>query len=389
MMSDRFASPSPSPTLAVGLLGSSFMGRAHSRALYLLRTLEDDPAALADLHTICGRDPARLQAMQHRYGWRHRTTDWRELVEDPAIQLFVNAATNSLHAEPTIMAAKQGKHVLCEKPLARTAAEASTMLAAAEQARIVHMCAFNYRFFPAIRMARQMIETGEIGDVLHFRSRFLLASAADPDTPETAWRLRGESAGSGVVGDVLAHHLDLARYLVGEPTSVDALTRTWTPERHGVEVDVDDAVVCTLEFQNGAIGTMEATRATPGHVLDSVIELDGSHSSLRFEVQRVNELIVSRNGRSSTIEVTAPHHPFLEMWWPRGHGIGWGDSFVHELRHFLGAAAGRWPVGPHGATFEDGLRCAQICDAVLAAATSRTRQSIPPALTGGTGGGIS
>ncbi len=379
----------PAPMLSVGLLGSSFMGRAHSRALYLLRTLEDDPAALADLHTICGRSPTRLEAMQQRYGWRHRTTDWRALVQDPAIQLFINTATNALHAEPSIVAAEHGKHVLCEKPLARTAAEASTMLAAAEQAGIVHMCAFNYRFFPAIRLARQMIEAGEIGEVLHFRSRFLLASGSDTDTPETAWRLRSESAGSGVVGDVLAHHLDLARYLVCEPTSVDALTRTWTPERNGVQVDVDDAAVCTLEFQNGAVGAMEATRATPGHVLDSVIEVDGSHSSLRFEVQRVNELTVSRNGRRSTIEVTAPHHPFLEMWWPRGHGIGWGDSFVHELRHFLGAAAGRWPVGPHGATFEDGVRCAQICDAVLASAASGTRQQIPPALPGGAGGGVS
>jgi predicted dehydrogenase len=363
-------------TLSVGLLGSSFMGRAHSRALYLLRTLEDDPCALPDLHTICGRDVGRLEAMQRRYGWRHRTTDWRELAGDAEIDLLVNGASNDLHAEPTIAAVRQGKHVLCEKPLARNAAEAQTMLLAARQAGVVHMCAFNYRFFPAVRLAWQMIEAGELGELLHFRSHFLLASGADAGTPETPWRLRGETAGSGVVGDMLAHHVDVARYLMGEPTTVDALTRTWTPERHGVKIDVDDAVVCTVEFEGGAIGTLEASRATPGHVLDSMIEVDGSQASLRFEVQRPNELVLSRDGRSSTIDVTAPEHPFMDMWWPRGHGIGWGESFVHELRHFLGAVAGRWQVAPHGANFEDGLRCAQICDAVLASAASGTRQRI-------------
>lgn len=363
-------------TLSVGMLGSAFMGRAHARALYLLRTLEDEPHALPDLHTICGRDRQRLQAMQGRYGWRHSSTDWQAMVQNPEIELLVNAASNELHAEPTIAAAQQGKHVICEKPLARSAAEAQTMLTAARQAGVVHMCAFNYRFFPAIRLARQMIEAGELGQLLHFRSRFLLASGADPHTPETAWRLRSETAGSGVVGDVLAHHVDLARYLMGELTTVDALTRTWAPQRHGVTVDVDDAVVCTVEFESGAIGTLEASRATPGHVLDSVIEVDGSRASLRFEVQRLNELVLSSDGRRSIIDVSAPEHPFLDMWWPRGHGIGWGDSFVHELRHFLGAIAGRWPVGPHGASFEDGLRCAQICDAVLASAASGTRQAI-------------
>jgi predicted dehydrogenase len=370
-------------TLAVGLLGSSFMGRAHSRGLYMLRTLEDDPAALPQLHTICGRDTARLQAMQRRYGWARHTTDWRALVEDPAIELFVNASTNALHAQPTIAAVEHGKHVLCEKPLARNAAEAQAMLDAAKQAGVVHMCAFNYRFFPAIRLARQLIEQGEIGEIRHFRSRFLLASAADPDTPETAWRLRGETAGSGVVGDLLAHHIDLARYLVGEPVAVDAFTRTWTPVRGGVQVDVEDAVSCTVELDGGAIGTIEATRVTPGHQLDSVIEVDGSLASLRFDVKHVNELRISDALRSSTIDVTEPHHPFIEMWWPRGHGIGWGESFAHELRHFLGAAAGRWTVAPHGATFEDGLRCAQICDAVLAAAATGARQQIQAATESG------
>jgi predicted dehydrogenase len=366
--------------MAVGLLGSAFMGRAHSRALALLRTLEDDPAAVPTLRAICGRDAERLAAMQRRYGWERTTQDWRELVADPAVELFDNAAGNALHAEPTIAAAQAGKHVLCEKPLGRDAQEARAMLEAAQAAGVVHMCAFNYRFFPAIRLAREIIAAGEIGRVYHFRSRFLLAAGADPATHETPWRLQRATAGSGVVGDMLSHHVDLARYLVGEPTAVSAVTRTWTPEREGVMVDVDDAVVCVVELDGGAIGTLEASRMTPGHALDSVVEIDGSKGSVAFDVQRLNELDVATSEGVRTINVTEPDHPYIDLWWPRGQGLGWGDSFVHELRHFLGAAAGAWDVAPHGATFLDGYRCAQVCDAVLAAAETGVRQAIPAAV---------
>jgi len=339
------------PQLGVGLLGSAFMGRTHSRALALLPTLEDEPAALPVLETICGRDPGRLAAMQRRYGWRRGEQDWRRLVEDPAVALFDNAATNDLHAEPTIAAARAGKHVLCEKPLGRNADEARAMLDAAEAAGVVHMCAFNYRFFPAIRLARELIAAGEIGEISHFRSRFLLATAANPDMPETAWRLQREQAGSGVVGDLLSHHIDLARYLAGEPTAVSAATRTWTPEREGVVVDVDDAVVCTIELAGGAIGTLEASRMTPGRVLDSVVELDGSKGFVAFDLHRLNELsVATADGVVRTINVTEHEHPYIDLWWPRGQGLGWGDSFVHELRHFLGAAAGAWQVPPRSTT---------------------------------------
>ena len=365
------------PRLRIGLLGTSFMGRAHSRALYLLQTLDDIPAALPILHAVCGRDPERLESTCRRYGWQHSTSSWQELAEDPAIDVFDNTAANDLHAQPTIAAARAGNHVLCEKPLARNPEEARSMLDAAEAAGVVHMCAFNYRFFPAIRLAKELITAGEIGEIRHFRSRFLLASGADPTTPECIWRLHSESAGSGVVGDLLAHHVDIARYLVGEPTAVTAAMRTWTPERHGVTVDVEDAVVCTMEFGQAAIGTLEATRVAPGHVLDSVVEVDGSKASLIFDIQRINELVVSTPTGKKAINVTERHHPFIDLWWPRGHGIGWGDSFIHQLRHFLGAVAGAWPVAPHGATFLDGYRCAQVCDAVLAAARTGARQEIP------------
>jgi predicted dehydrogenase len=354
------------------------MGRAHSRALYVLRTQEDAPAALPELHTVCGRDSGRLAAMRSRYGWAHLTTDWHQLVTNPDVALFVNAASNDLHAEPIRAALASGKHVLCEKPLGRNSAETRRMLAEARAAGVVHMCAFNYRFFPAIRLARHLIQSGEIGDVRHFRSRFLLGTAEIEDQRETPWRLQRESSGSGVIGDLLAHHIDLARYLVGEPVSVGASARTWQPERAGVRVDVEDSVTCVVEFDNGALGTLEASRAVPGHVLDSVIEVDGSRGSVGFDVRQTNELVLGRPTGRTAISVTQREHPFSELWWPPGHGVGWGDSFVHELRHFLGAAAGTWTVDPHGATFEDGHRCAQVCDALIDAARSGRRESVEP-----------
>jgi predicted dehydrogenase len=361
--------------IGVGLLGTSFMGRAHSRALLALPTLEDEPAALPLMRAVCGRDPGRLAAAQRRFGWEEGFTDWRELLADPGVEAFDNAAPNHLHGEPTIAAAQAGVHVLCEKPLGRDAAEAEQMLAAVEAAGVVHMCAFNYRFFPAVRLARQLIAAGEIGVPMHFRSRFLLGTGSGEDE-ETPWRLQRESAGSGVVGDLLAHHVDLARHLVGEVAAVSASMRTWGERRSGVAVEVEDGVVCAAEFENGALGSFEAARLLSGQVLESVVEVDGSEGSLRFDVQRLNELTVSDRGGSRTVNVTEADHPYISFWWPRGQGIGWGDSFVHELRHFLGAVAGAWTVGPDGADFLDGLRCAEVCDAVLAAAESGRREKV-------------
>ena len=369
-------------SIGIGLLGTSFMGRAHSRALAALRSLEDEPRALPVMQAICGRDPGRLASIQRRYGWERALTDWRELVGDRSVQIFDNAAPNDLHAEPTIAAALSGKHVICEKPLGRNASEAQAMLEAAESAGVVHMCGFNYRFFPAVRLARDLIAAGEIGEPRQFRSRFLLGTGAVPHSDETAWRLRRESAGSGVVGDLLAHHVDLARYLIGEVDSVGASTRTWQAKRSGVEVEVEDSVVCVAEFDGGAVGTLEAARLLAGHVLESVVEVDGSRGSIRFDVQRLNELTISDPSGAKTINVTEAHHPYIELWWPRGQGIGWGDSFVHELRHFFGAVAGAWSVAPHGATFFDGLRCAEVCDAVLAAAESGRRELVEYRRTG-------
>ncbi|HEX6389945.1 MAG TPA: Gfo/Idh/MocA family oxidoreductase [Solirubrobacteraceae bacterium] len=363
-------------TIGVGMLGHAFMGQAHSLGLRAASAVASPPL-VPELVSIAGRNREALERAATRFGWSEVVTDWREQVADPRIGLFDNVGPNALHAEPTIAAAQAGKHVLCEKPLGLNADEAHRMWSAAEAAGVVHMCAYNYRFFPAIRLARQMIEAGELGEIHHFRSVFLDASAVDPDQRKTSWRFQRANAGSGALGDLGAHHIDAARYLVGEPVSVAATVRTFVPERAGFEVDVDDAFQAVVEFENGAIGTIEASRVAAGHVNQSRIEIDGSKASLSFDVQSLNHLRVAQFGKGfRDILVTERDHPFSPWWFPPGHPLSWADSFTHELAHMLGAIGGQHEVAPHGATFEDGYRCAEVCDAILAAAASGARTPI-------------
>jgi predicted dehydrogenase len=364
-------------TVTVGLLGSAFMGHAHSLGLRAVDGVAHELGVRPRLLALAARDPDRLEAARARFGWEEATTDWRALVDDPRIDLFDNAGPNALHAEPTIAAVRSGKHVFCEKPLGLDADEAHRMWSAAEAAGVVHMTAFNYRFFPALRLARELIRAGELGEVVHFRSAFLDASAVDPEQGKTSWRFQRASAGSGALGDLGAHHIDVARFLVGEITGVAANVRTFVGERAGFTVDVDDAFSALVEFENGAIGTIEASRVAAGHVNESRIAVDGTKGSLSFDVQNLNHLRVGMFGQGfRDILVTDRSHPFAGWWFPPGHPLGWGDSFTHELAHMLDAVAHGHPVGPLGATFEDGYRCAEICDAILTASSQRRRVEV-------------
>jgi predicted dehydrogenase len=235
------------------------------------------------------------------------------------------------------------------------------------------MCAFNYRFVPAVRLAREMIDAGELGDLRHFRGRYLQDWG---DTAEQVWRFDAASAGSGALGDLAAHVVDLARYLVGEIESVGGFLRTFIPGR-----EVDDAVESTVEFESGAVGTLEATRLALGRRNAFQWEINGTKGSLAFDMERLNELQVFRaDGDRArgfrTVLVSEANHPFWEHWWPPGHIIGWGDTFVHELHHILGAIAGEHEVAPHGATFEDGYRAAEVCDAIVRSSESCQRERI-------------
>jgi predicted dehydrogenase len=353
--------------IGVAMLGYGFMGKAHAQAFRAAGYVTHPAPLRARLVSISGRTPARLRNAQEAFGFAEATPDWREQVADPRVGLFDNVGPNLLHVEPTLAAVRAGKHVICEKPLAPTADEAFELWSVARKSRVVHLCAFNYRFFPAIELARQMIARGDIGRPLHFRSQFIVPSA-----DRTAWRFDKAMAGSGALGDMASHHIDAARHLVGEIAAVSGRIPHFGDEPEGV----DDAAHALLELDSGATGTIEVSRVAPGHAVRSVIEIDGSDGSLRFAVERLNELEHSRGDGFQRIFVTKPEHPFMNFWFPHGHGVGWGDSFVHEIDHALRAIAGETPVAPIGATFEDGYRCAAVCEAILRSNDSGKREPV-------------
>ena len=355
--------------IGVGMLGYAFMGKAHANGYRTLEYMAWPPPLKPRLVSIAGRDAAAVQEAARRYGFERSVTDWQELIADPDVELFDNSGPNNLHAEPTVAAAEAGKHVICEKPLARNAQESFDLWQRVQAAGVVHMCAFNYRFVPAVRLARQMLEAGELGDIHHFRGAYLQDWGA---TTDEAWRFDKAAAGSGALGDLGTHVVDLARYLVGEIVEVAGVVQTFQPGR-----SVDDAFEAAVAFDGGTVGTIEATRFATGRKNAFRWEINGSTGSVAFDLERPNELQVSDGGEGfRTLLVTQHDHPFIEWWWPPGHVIGWEHTFVHELEHLLGAIAGRNEVAPHGATFEDGYRAAEVCDAIVRSAESGRRETV-------------
>jgi predicted dehydrogenase len=362
--------------IGVGLIGYAFMGKAHSNALKTLPYMVYPPPARPVLAAIAGRTYSQVEQAAARYGYATPYTDWRDLVADPAVELVDNSGPNHLHAEPCIAAAEAGKAVLCEKPLGRSAAEAKSMLEAVQRAGVVHMVAFNYRFVPAVRYAYELLHSGALGTIYHFRARYLQDWLSNPQAPHS-WRLATATAGSGALGDLGSHIVDLARFLIGEPVALSAYLKTFTRQRPGGEVDVDDAFGATVEFASGAVGTLEASRVATGQKNGLQFEINGSGGSLRFNLERLNELEVCTGSQGfTTLLMTDPKHPFMQYWWPSGHIIGWEHTFVHEFAHLFDALATGASVAPYGATFEDGYRAAVVCDAIANSARAQTRVSI-------------
>jgi predicted dehydrogenase len=365
------------PDVGIGMLGYAFMGKAHTNAYKKIPYMIYPPPAIPRLVAITGRDASTVQEAALRYGYETYYTDWREMIRDDRVQLFDNGGPNDIHAEPTIAAALAGKHILCEKPLARTAQEAATMLDAVTRAGVKHMVAFNYRYVPAIRQAYDLIQSGKLGEIYHFRAIYLQEWIMDPAFP-MVWRLDKQRAGSGTLGDLGAHIIDLARFLVGEPRRVSAMTRTFVNERpltngSGMgKVSVDDAFVSLIEFENGALGTLEASRFCAGRKNHQVLEINGSKGSIVFNLERFNELEVfwkddepRETQGFHNVLVSESYHPFWENWWPHGHIIGWEHTFIHEITHLLDAIVNDKEIEPTGATFIDGYKNAVICDAIL------------------------
>ncbi|MBO7745937.1 Gfo/Idh/MocA family oxidoreductase [Paenibacillus sp. MWE-103] len=366
----------------IGMIGYKFMGKAHSHAYRdLPMFFPDAPAPV--MNAICGRDEAGVREAAKRFGWAHAVTDWRELVARPDIDVVDINAPSDAHKEIAIAAAKAGKHLFCEKPLALSLADAREMLAAAEAAGVKHMAGLNYRFAPAIRLAKKLIEEGRIGRIHHFRAVFLQDWLVDPAFP-LVWRLKKEVAGSGSHGDLNAHLIDLARYLVGEINEVAGMSETFVRRRpiaesmSGLnaqgsadgpsgEVTVDDATLFLARFAGGALGSFEATRFAAGHRCTNGFEINGSEGSLRFDFERMNELEVYFTGDADDVQgfrrvlATDPAHAYMEAWWPPGHTIGFEHTFVHEALELMEAIRDDRQPEPN---FRDGIRCQEVLEAV-------------------------
>ena len=374
--------------IGIGILGSGMMGRAHSAAYRRLGHAFWPLPLAPRLVAVAGRNSQKASELAARFGYETTYARWEELIADPGVELFDNSGPNNLHAEPCIAAAKAGKHVFCEKPLARNALEARRMLQAVQAAGVRHMCAFNYRFLPAIRLAKQVIQEGRLGRLLQCRLRYLQPSLADPNFP-FRWRLDRELAGSGVLGDLGSHITDLMRFLVGEPIAVvGSLSRYFDqrplegdPSRVG-QVTTDDAFQAMVELPGGVTGLLEASKVCLGSKNRLELEVNGAEGSLRFNLERMNELEVYLRedekaglGGFRAVNVTEMNHPFAAKWWPR-HPLGWDQTFVHEAACLLDAIAGQGEVAPYGATFEDGYRAAVICDAIAASAERGVKVAI-------------
>jgi predicted dehydrogenase len=370
-------------TLNIGLVGYGFMGRTHSNAFLQTPRFFDVPFTPV-LRAICARNVDRLKAFASNWGYESTTTDWRELVERRDIDLIDIASPNDTHADIAVAAARAGKMVMCEKPLARTAAEAHSMVAAVERAGVPNMVWYNYRRVPAVMLLKSRIDRGEFGRIFHYRAQFLQDWTISADLPqggEGLWRLDAAVAGSGVTGDLLAHCIDTALWLNGSLSEVSAMTETFIKQRtHTLTgrmepVGIDDASAFLGRFENGSLALFEATRYARGHKALYTLEINGEHASARWDLHDLHRLEwfdhrdegQMRGWRS--IHVTDGDHPYMKHWWVPGLQIGYEHTFIHQFADFLTAAAAGRVAGP---TFRDGLLTDCVTDAVLKSA--RTRQ---------------
>jgi predicted dehydrogenase len=367
--------------LNVALIGYAFMGRAHSNAYRQVGRFFS-PKHLPRMKVLCGRTASSVKAAAEQLGWEESATDWREVVNRKDIDIVDISTPGDSHAEIAIEAAKAGKVVFCEKPLANTVKEAERMLAAVKKAGVIHMICHNYRRVPAVMLAKQLIDEGKLGRLYHFRGTYLQDWVADPSVP-LYWRLRKEAAGSGALGDIASHSLDLGRYLVGEITEVTGALETFVKERPLPEnpkkkgkVTVDDASASVVRFANGALGTIEASRFATGRKNYNRFEINGSKGSVVFNFERMNELDVFLtdddrrvHGFHNVMVTDGSSHPYFSHWWPEGHLIGYEHTFIHTVYDLLEAIAKNKVPTPN---FEDGVRNQKVLDAMeKAAATKR------------------
>jgi len=384
------APPEKIPKIGIGLLGYEFMGKAHTNAYKKMPYVFWPPSRIPELVAICGRSQSKVSEAARRYGYSTCYIDWRAMIRDDRVQLFDNSAPNNIHRDPCILAAEAGKHLLCEKPIGRDAQEGWEMLKAARKSGVKHMVAFNYRFVPAIALAKKLIEERTLGTIYHFEAKYYNDWIMNPNFP-LVWRLDKEIAGSGALGDIGSHLIDLAHFLVGAIKSVSSATKTFVGERPLLDnpsvkkkVEVDDAFGAILEFENGAVGTLSASRFCAGRRNYVEIEIYGSKGAIIFDSQKMNFLRLhlgvgsddSKEPSFRDVLVTEQYHPFMGSWLPPGFPIGWDDTYTNEVYHLIDCIAKDRDVSPQGATFEDGYRCAVVCDAILRSEREEKKTSV-------------
>lgn len=365
----------------VALIGYKFMGKAHSNA-YKNMPIFFETDAIPVMKVICGRNEEALKKVAHQFGWEEYETSWEKIIKREDIDLVDISTPGDTHKEITIAAARAGKDIFCEKPLANNLSEAKQMLEAVKQAGVKHMVAFNYRRVPAIGLAKQLIESGKLGNIYHYRATYLQDWIVDPGFP-LIWKLQKDKAGSGPHGDLNAHITDLAHYLVGDIDKVIGMSETFIkkrpleeessallsakPDKKYGEVTVDDATLFLAKFKEGALGSFEATRFATGRKNFERIEINGSKGSLVFNFERMNELeYYSREDNPNeqgfkTILVTESTHPYIKAWWPPGHIIGYEHTFIHEVYDLMQALARDKMPSPN---FVDGVKCQAVLEAV-------------------------
>jgi len=381
--------------LRIAIIGHNFMGKAHSNA-WLQVSKFFDPPLRPVLQVACGRDEPAVRAFAQRWGWQHVETDWRRVIARDDVDVIDIAVPTHLHHDIAVAAARAGKHLFCEKPMALTAAEAENMLAVAQSAGVRHYLNHNYRRCPAVQLARRLIDEGRIGRIFHWRGAYQQDWIVDPDFPLT-WQLQKETAGSGPHADLNSHSVDLAHFLVGDIRTVSCLTANFVRERplpgHGATafssglgvvtqkgaVTVEDASLMHVEFACGAIGSFESSRFATGRKNHNTFEIYGSEGSLTFDLERMNELqFFSRSdpGHAQgfrTILATESSHAYVANWWPPGHIIGYEHGFVHGAVDFLQAVATGGPIAPD---FSDGVKCIKVLDAALRSAATGQRVKV-------------
>lgn len=369
----------------VGLIGYGFMGKAHSHAYMDVSFFYSDLKTIPKMKTICGRNEKAVAEAAKRYGWENYATDWRKVVKDPEIDVIDIVTPTYTHRDIAVAAAEEGKDIFCEKPPARNFYEAKDMYNAVRKACVKNMIGFNYRRVPAIALAKKLIDEGCLGEIRHFRGLYLQDWIIDPEFPVT-WHLQKEKAGAGVHIDLNSHLIDLSRYLVGEHEKVVGMTKTFIQERPSIaegstfsarggegreKVDVDDATVFMTKFKNGAIGCFEATRFAGGRKNHLSFEINGSKGSIKFNFEEMNRLkFYSMEDPNflrgfRDILVTENNHPYISVWWPPGHLIGYENTFINQFADFFKSYDEEINPKPD---FEDALKCQQVIDAVLRSA---------------------